>query len=246
MGCVIDPRMNILSLVIDRLHVGYLGCYGNSWIATPNFDRLASDGFVFDQALIQSADLAEQYAAMTLQSRLVGRLQDAGITTALITDDPAVADMPWAAEIEDVVRVDLQRGSIPADEISKPIWPGSSPSPGNGWKHRASRFACGCIVAAWATSGTRRSKCASDTSTKTSRLRRQRPRSLPPLARRLRPRRIARRDASLCRSDIAIGCLPGRAVRGFRAAVARQSDHAFGPICARLSPGRASPAGADR
>ncbi len=27
--------------------------------------------------------------------------------------------MPWAAEIEDVVRVDLQRGSIPADEIEQ-------------------------------------------------------------------------------------------------------------------------------
>src|SRR5258707_291210 len=54
--------MNAISLVVDRLHVGYLGCYGNSWISTPNFDRLAADGFLFDQALIESPQLARQYA----------------------------------------------------------------------------------------------------------------------------------------------------------------------------------------
>ena len=41
--------MNIISIVIDRLHFGYLGCYGNSWIETPNFDQLAASGFLFDQ-----------------------------------------------------------------------------------------------------------------------------------------------------------------------------------------------------
>jgi hypothetical protein len=30
------------------LHLGYLGCYGNDWVATPNLDRLASQGVVFD------------------------------------------------------------------------------------------------------------------------------------------------------------------------------------------------------
>src|SRR5271154_3606526 len=96
-------NMNAISLVIDRLHVGYLGCYGNSWIATPNFDRLASDGFVFDQALIESPDLAEQYTALTSQAQFVQRLRECGIATALITDDPQVADMPWAAEVDDVL-----------------------------------------------------------------------------------------------------------------------------------------------
>src|SRR5690242_6702586 len=36
-------------LTFDRLHLGYLGCYGNDWIETPNFDRLATQSVLFDQ-----------------------------------------------------------------------------------------------------------------------------------------------------------------------------------------------------
>ncbi|MCS7045708.1 MAG: sulfatase-like hydrolase/transferase [Gemmataceae bacterium] len=39
------------ALVIETygLHIGFLGCYGNEWIATPNLDRLATDGIVFER-----------------------------------------------------------------------------------------------------------------------------------------------------------------------------------------------------
>jgi arylsulfatase A-like enzyme len=41
--------MNVLVVVADALHLGYLGCYGNEWIDTPHFDRLAAEAVVFDQ-----------------------------------------------------------------------------------------------------------------------------------------------------------------------------------------------------
>jgi arylsulfatase A-like enzyme len=41
--------MKILVLDVPGLHLGYLGCYGNDWIATPNIDRLASESVVFDR-----------------------------------------------------------------------------------------------------------------------------------------------------------------------------------------------------
>lgn len=41
--------MKILFLHFSGLHLGYLGCYGNDWVATPTFDRLAAEGVVFDQ-----------------------------------------------------------------------------------------------------------------------------------------------------------------------------------------------------
>ena len=41
--------MKILVLNADALHVGYLGCYGNEWVATPALNRLAAEGVVFDQ-----------------------------------------------------------------------------------------------------------------------------------------------------------------------------------------------------
>jgi arylsulfatase A-like enzyme len=39
--------VNAICLVVDRLHTGFLGAYGNTWIETPVFDRLAAESFHF-------------------------------------------------------------------------------------------------------------------------------------------------------------------------------------------------------
>jgi arylsulfatase A-like enzyme len=41
--------MRALVIVARNLSAGFLGCYGNEWIETPNVDRLAAEGIVFDQ-----------------------------------------------------------------------------------------------------------------------------------------------------------------------------------------------------
>ncbi len=41
--------MKIILIELDALHLGFVGCYGNDWIATPHLDRLAADGIVFDR-----------------------------------------------------------------------------------------------------------------------------------------------------------------------------------------------------
>jgi arylsulfatase A-like enzyme len=41
--------MKILVLNATALHLGYLGPYGNGWVATPTLNRLAAEGVVFDQ-----------------------------------------------------------------------------------------------------------------------------------------------------------------------------------------------------
>ncbi len=40
--------MNVITIVCNSLHLGFLGAYGNAWIETPSLDRLASEGVVFD------------------------------------------------------------------------------------------------------------------------------------------------------------------------------------------------------
>src|SRR4051812_17190734 len=40
--------MNVVVVACNGLHLGFLGAYGNSWIETPNLDRLAAEGVVFD------------------------------------------------------------------------------------------------------------------------------------------------------------------------------------------------------
>ncbi len=42
--------MNVIVIVNDSLRADHLGCYGNKWIKTPNIDKLASEGAVFDYA----------------------------------------------------------------------------------------------------------------------------------------------------------------------------------------------------
>lgn len=124
--------MNAICLVIDRLHVGQLGCYGNASIATPGFDRLAADGFLFDQALAESPELADFYAsiatAMPLSFRaagadsqptLVERLAAVGVPSTLITDEPSIANLPWAAALDDIVHVPRDRSPQTAASLEE-------------------------------------------------------------------------------------------------------------------------------
>jgi arylsulfatase A-like enzyme len=41
-------RVNVVVVACNALHLGFLGPYGNGWIETPNLDRLAAEGVVFD------------------------------------------------------------------------------------------------------------------------------------------------------------------------------------------------------
>jgi arylsulfatase A-like enzyme len=49
--------MKILVIEALGLHLGYLGCYGNDWVATPNLDRLAAEGIVLDAHFADQPDL---------------------------------------------------------------------------------------------------------------------------------------------------------------------------------------------
>lgn len=65
------PRAVVLSL--DQLSRRCLGCYGHEWIETPNLDRLASRGVVFDQCFSSPAPEFElRDATKSLCERLSG------------------------------------------------------------------------------------------------------------------------------------------------------------------------------
>jgi arylsulfatase A-like enzyme len=105
-----------LCLVVDRWHFGYVGAYGNTWVPTPELDRLAARGFVFDQALIDTPDLERLYRAWwqgwpAIRRReppedwpsLARQLAGLGVHTALLTDEPLLAQRPLAEDFAEVV-----------------------------------------------------------------------------------------------------------------------------------------------
>jgi arylsulfatase A-like enzyme len=96
-------RPNLIVVVVDRLHSGMLGAYGNSWIRTRRLDRLACQSFLFDQALVDCPQLPTLYRSLwtgihaahqphrPAGASLPELLSAAGWNTALITDSAEVA-----------------------------------------------------------------------------------------------------------------------------------------------------------
>lgn len=126
--------LNIVIVSIDCLHAGFLGCYGNTWVATPHFDRLAAQGLVFDQSFLDHPDLAEvcrawwtgrhvlERAASNEDSPLLPlHMAKAGLDTLLITDDAVVATQADAHAFSQVVRLGAAAGEAdprePADDV---------------------------------------------------------------------------------------------------------------------------------
>ncbi len=111
--------MNVVCLVIDRLQSGYLGAYGNTWIETPHFDRLAHRSFLLENALIDSPDLERLYRsywqgwhalcpASPPESRpsLPSLLRAGGATAALLSDEPRLSRCASAADFDELIEID--------------------------------------------------------------------------------------------------------------------------------------------
>jgi arylsulfatase A-like enzyme len=123
--------MNAICLAVDRLHLGCLGAYGNSWIQTPAIDRLASEAFVFDQAWIDTSQLEDLYrsywhglhafapAAPAGRPSLATLLREAGVTSALLSDDRLVTQHPLTLDFDELVEIDPPRQPQTAGEVEQ-------------------------------------------------------------------------------------------------------------------------------
>ncbi|HEX7375934.1 MAG TPA: sulfatase-like hydrolase/transferase [Pirellulales bacterium] len=125
--------MNLLVVVVDRLHAGFLGCYGNAWVATPHMNRLAAEGFLLDQAYVDRPDLNSACQTWWTGTHVLERqtggplphlarqLKQLGLMTTCLTDEPIVAEHPLTREFDEVIRVGLAAGeSEPTTAMSSP------------------------------------------------------------------------------------------------------------------------------
>jgi hypothetical protein len=111
--------MNVICLVVDRLHAAYLGAYGNTWIRTPAIDRLAADGFVFDQMVTDSPRLESLGRSYWMGRHAMGPadgepdaatlptlFDQAGMASVLLSDEPAVLRHPLAVDFDEQVAIE--------------------------------------------------------------------------------------------------------------------------------------------
>jgi arylsulfatase A-like enzyme len=117
--------MNVIVVVCNSLHLGFIGAYGNPWIETPNLDRLAAEGVVFDHHFPENLTtlptrrswwtgcygFAEPELGWTPlepgELILPDLLWNKGIRTALISDVPLLreAGMGYGRGFDDVIWV---------------------------------------------------------------------------------------------------------------------------------------------
>jgi hypothetical protein len=106
-------------LTFDRLPCPALGCYGNEWIDTPAFDRLAAEGFVFDAHIARTAEQGASFPPWLDPSpNWLTALSAAGVRTMLLREVRSA--LSWdVAQFDDVVSVDGRDGAdVPPRE-----WP---------------------------------------------------------------------------------------------------------------------------
>ena len=90
------PIKNALVCMFDGWQFNYNGCYGNDWIKTPNFDRFAREGVLFENAYSNSLPTLP-----VRRSMMTGRytLHDIG-WGPLREQDTTIADLCWGTDVD--------------------------------------------------------------------------------------------------------------------------------------------------
>lgn len=73
----IEEKPNILIFIADDMSYPHTSSYGCDWISTPGFDRIASEGILFNNAFTPNAKSAPSRACL-LTGRYSWQLEDAG------------------------------------------------------------------------------------------------------------------------------------------------------------------------
>jgi len=100
---------NVIVVMLDSLQFNYLGCYGNTWIKTPNIDRLAREGVLFENNYIESLPTIP-----CRRSMFTGRysLHYRG-WSPLELEETTIADLCWGHPIDSALIYDSAPMRLP-------------------------------------------------------------------------------------------------------------------------------------
>ena len=116
--------------VVDRLGAGYLGPYGNTWIDTPAFNRLAAEGLLVETAWADATDLERIYRSYwtgthawrhepVTKDDLATLANRAGLQTALLTDSETVLAHPAGQSFGERISLVQPLPRLPATDIDE-------------------------------------------------------------------------------------------------------------------------------
>jgi arylsulfatase A-like enzyme len=132
-----STQKSAVVVVVDRLSAGYLGCYGNTWLETPEINRMASESLLFEFATTDSPRLLDVYGSYwwgapadgsdldgptpppRLETSIPGQLRQAGVHTCLVTDDEQVAGAAPAEAWDRMVLLRSEETGEEAADISQ-------------------------------------------------------------------------------------------------------------------------------
>lgn len=114
---MVHDDWNLLVIVIDRLNAGMLGPYGNTWIPTRAFNRLAGESWLSEFHFTTSSQIWQTYrswwrglhplAPDRAGESLIDTWRAAGKFTLLVTDAAEVANLPDAERFDDKLEVQI-------------------------------------------------------------------------------------------------------------------------------------------
>lgn len=100
---------NVMFIMLDTLQFNYLGCYGNDVVKTPNFDRFAENGVLFENAYSEGLPTIPVRRAL-----LTGRytLPYSG-WKPLDLEDTSITDLLWCREVQTALIYDTPPMRLP-------------------------------------------------------------------------------------------------------------------------------------
>ena len=100
---------NAIVIMFDSLQHNYLGCYGNDWIKTPNMDRLAREGVLFENCYVEN--LPTVPCRRSMHTGCYG-LHESG-WSPLKMEDTTIADLCWGRPIDTALIYDCPMYRLP-------------------------------------------------------------------------------------------------------------------------------------
>jgi arylsulfatase A-like enzyme len=115
-------------LSIDRLGAGWLGPYGNTWLDTPNFNRLAAESLLIETAISDSPELDAVCRSLWTGLHAAAPQRDAvslaaaarkSGTARLVTDEPRLIAHPMAGQFSEQRLLETTRLTELATQIEE-------------------------------------------------------------------------------------------------------------------------------